>query len=533
MVSNIEELKAKVDGLDVWEHIQEASKIGFQAINQELVPLFKWYGVYSQKPKEEGFFMIRIKVPGGKLNSKQIRTINTLGEKFGRGVVDITTRQALQMHWIRVENLPEIMQTLQEIGMDSAGACGDILRNVTGCPLAGLTEDEAFDASEELLAIDNFFNRNKDFSNLPRKYKMTVTGCATWCSQPDINCVSLIGVKDPDTQEEGFTLKVGGGLSTKPIISKNFPVFIPRAKAQEVIIAVTTVYRDHGFRDKRHQARLKFLVEDWGVDKFLEEVEALLGYKLKRVKALRTYQTGAVEYFKAPDCSHHDHSGITKLKNGLYAVGISFISGRTYCPDLNKIAELIEEFCVDGEARTTNKQNLIIVNVPEANLEKLLNKAKQLALKVEDAAFSKLGVACTGTEFCNLAIVETKARAKELFDYLDSKFPGLREEIMISVTGCPNNCAQYSIADIGIVGCKVKDESGIMQDAFRIFLGGRLGTEAQFGQALEGRFLHKDIHLTLSKLIELYISKRSSSEAFRHFIDRVGLTEIQSKLILS
>jgi ferredoxin-nitrite reductase len=527
MANSIEDLKAKIDGLDVWDHIESASKIGFSAVNQELVPLFKWYGIYAQKPKEDGYFMLRIKIPGGILTSKQAETLSELAEKFALGVIDITTRQAVQMHWIRIENIPEILNTLKQVGMDTAGGCGDILRNVTGCPLAGLTSDEVFDASDDLKKIDSFFVRNRDFSNLPRKYKMSVTGCKTWCSQPDINCVSLVGVKHSTREEFGYTLKVGGGLSTKPIIAKNFPVFIPQKKALETIIAVTTVYRDNGFRDKRHHSRLKFLVEDWGVEKFTQAVETVLGYKLEKVTALKTMKTGAVEYFPSPETSHHDHLGITKLKNGLYAVGIAFTSGRTKCPDLKNIAQLAESFSVNGEIRTTNKQNLIITNIPEANLNKVLETAQGMGLKTQYSPFTKLGVACTGTEFCNLAIVETKAKASEIFEYLNFQFPNFDEELMISVTGCPNNCAQYSVADIGLVGCKTKDENGNMQDAFRIFLGGRLGNEAQFGKALDGRFLHQHIHRDLEKILNFYIETKKPKENFRNFIDRNGIENLQ------
>lgn len=527
MANTIEDLKLKVDGLDVWSHIEEAAKIGFSAVNQELVPLFKWYGIYAQKPKEDGYFMLRIKIPGGKLNIDQLIKINELGKRYARGVVDITTRQAVQLHWIRIEDMPVILQELKSVGMDTAGGCGDILRNVTGCPLAGLLADEVFDASMELFDIDNFFVRNRDFSNLPRKYKMSVTACTTWCSQPDINCVALVGVRHPQTSEQGFTLKVGGGLSTKPIISKNFPVFIKRSQARDVTVAVTTVYRDHGFRDKRQQARIKFLVEAWGVDKFLEEVENVLGYQLERVPEIRTMQTGAKEYFPSPETSHHDHLGISKLKNGHYAVGVAFISGRTRDNDLSNIATLVQKYTVAGEVRTTNKQNLIIVNVPESQLEVLLQDAVSMGLRVEYSAFTRLGVACTGTEFCNLAIVETKEKARELFGFLDAEFPGMKDDLMISVTGCPNNCAQYSIADIGLVGCKVKDDSGQMQDAFRIFLGGRLGNEAQFGKPLDGRFLHKNIHLHLSKLLRYFLDRRRTQEDFRNFVDREGITRLQ------
>ncbi len=536
MATEIEELKAKIDGLDVWSHIEEAAKVGHSAVDPELVPLFKWYGVYAQKPKEDGYFMMRIKVPGGKLNQEQLLKLNEISNKYANGVLDITTRQAVQMHWIRIESIPEIINSLATVGMDSAGACGDITRNITGCPLAGLTEDEIFDASTELMNIETHFNRNKDFSNLPRKYKMSVTGCSTWCSQPDINCVSLVGVRHPNSDVIGFTLKVGGGLSTKPIIAKNFPVFIKREEANAVITAVTTVYRDNGNRDKRPKDRIKFLVEEWGVEKFLEETEKVLGYKLERVTQIHTMGTGAAEYFPSPKCSHHDHLGITKLKNGLYAVGIAFISGRAFKTDLENIATLIEKYTPkdgenQGEVRTTNKQNLILVNVPEGKVEALCNEAKVMGLKVEHSAFSRLGVACTGTEFCNLAIVETKVKAKELFNYLDQEFPNLQEQVMISVTGCPNNCAQYSIADIGLVGCKVKGENEEMQDAFRIFLGGRLGDEAQFGQPLEGRFLHKNIHTTLRDLFNYYFAKKEAEENFRSFVDRTGLGKIQSEAL--
>lgn len=530
MVNAIEDLKKEVDGLDVWSHILEASKSGYEAVDQKLTPLFKWYGVYAQKPNSDGYFMMRVKIPGGQLNLEQLEKLYELKEKYGRGLIDITTRQAVQMHWLRIEDIPTIVQELQSIGMDVAGGCGDIARNITGCTLAGLAKDEVFDATDELIAIDSAHTRNRDFSNLPRKYKISVTGCSEWCSQPDINCAALVGVKHPETGELGFGLKLGGGLSTKPFIAKNFPVFIKRSQAKEVMLAVTTVYRDNGFRDKRHKARIKFLIEEWGVEKFLEEVEKILGYKLDRVAVINTMATDAVEYYPSPDTSHADHLGVTELKNGNYAVGIAFISGRSKGDEYRKIAKLIRDFAPEAGVRTTNKQNMIIVNIPADNLQALITEANLLGLKVEHSAFTRLGVACTGTEFCNLAIVETKERAKELFDYLDSEFPGMQEQLMISVTGCPNNCAQYSVADIGIVGCKVKDAEGLMHDAFRIFLGGRLGQEAQFGQDLGGRYLHVDIHLALKELLSFYQEQREADEAFRHFIDRLGFEVLQEKL---
>ena len=530
MANAIEDLKKETDGLDVWNHISEASKIGFSAVNQDLVPLFKWFGIYAQKPKEDGYYMMRIKIPGGQLTAKQTDKLQDLANRFSDGVCDITTRQAVQVHWLRIENIPTIVEELKEVGMDVYGGCGDIARNITGCPLAGLIADENFDASPELKEIDEELNRNREYSNLPRKYKMAVTGCSHWCSQPDINCVSLVGVKHPETGELGYTLKVGGGLSTKPMIAKNFPVFVKREEAKAVVLAVTAVYRDHGFRDKRQKARIKFLVEDWGVDKFLAETEKVLGYELSRVPEIRTMETGAKEYFPSPADSHHDHLGVTKLKNGNYALGIAFISGRARNPDFSNIAKLAEEFSTSQEIRTTNKQNLIIVNIPADKIEACKARAAEYNLKTEFSPFTNLGVACTGTEYCNLAIVETKARAKDLFDYLDAEFPEFSEDLMISVTGCPNNCAQYSVADIGLVGAKLRNEAGEMEDAFRITLGGRLGDEAQFGQALKNRYLHKDIHTTLSKLFNFYKENKSEDELFRHFVDRLGLERIEEAM---
>ncbi len=532
---DIETLKKEVGGLEVWSHILEASKIGFEAVDQKLVPLFKWYGVYAQKPNADGYFMMRIKIPGGQLNALQLRTLCDIGVKYGRGVVDITTRQAVQIHWVRIENIPEILETLARVGMDTAGGCGDIARNITGNPLAGLDPDELFDATPELIAIDNFFTRNKDFSNLPRKYKMSISACRSWSSQPDINCASLVGVEHPITNELGYTLKVGGGLSTKPMIAKNFPVFIKRSEALAVMTAVTTVYRDNGFREKRQNARIKFLVDAWGTEKFLEETEKVLGYKLDRVPEIgisAATETGTKhelkQYFPAPVTPHHDHLGVIKLTNGNYAVGIAFVSGRTRGDDLINVAKLVEKY--GGQVRTTNKQNLIVVNVPPDRVDEMVTEANLLGLKVEHSTFSRVGVACTGTEFCNLAIVETKEKARQLFEFLDKEFPGMQEQLMISVTGCPNNCAQYAVADIGIVGAKVKIADGSMQDAFRIFLGGRLGAEAQFGKPLEGRFLHAQIHLTLSKILAKFLAERREREEFRHYIDRVGLAVMQAEV---
>jgi len=539
MAEDIEALKREIGGLEVWSHIEEASKLGFEAVDQRLVPLFKWYGIYAQKPKEDGYFMMRIKIPGGQLNPKQLEKLDEIGKKYGRGVVDITTRQAVQIHWVKIEDIPTILQELATVGMDTAGGCGDITRNITGNPLAGLDPNELFDASPELLEINNYFTRNPEFANLPRKYKISISACKTWSSQPDINCCSLVGVKHPKTGDLGYTLKVGGGLSTKPMIAKNFPVFIPRSKAKDVIVAVTTVYRDNGNREKRTKARIKFLVEEWGVEKFLAEVEKVLGYQLERVPALglsTKVPTDAgsnhelKEYYPSPDAPHHDHLGITKLNNGNYAIGIAFVAGRTRNNDLTNVAKLARDFSINGEVRTTNKQNLILVNVPENMLEACITEANLLGLNVEHSTFARVGVACTGTEFCNLAIVETKARAAELFAELDKEFPNIQEQLMISMTGCPNNCAQYSIADIGLVGAKVKTSDGSMQDAFRVFLGGRLGANAQFGKALNGRFLHREIHTVLKKILRYYFTNKTNEELFRDFVDRVGLESFQHEV---
>src|SRR5688572_14577624 len=242
----------------------------------------KWYGVYRQQPNDSGYFMMRLRLPGGRLTAVQAANISEIADRFGHGFCDITTRMTIQYHWLRIEDIPDTFSELASVGIGTSGACGDIARNVVGCPVAGLDPEEVIDATPQLLEVNAALENNRAFSNLPRKYKISVSGCCIHCAQPDINCCGVFGLKRTvnGIEERGFGIKVGGGLSSAPKLAQTLRCFLRPEQVWPVVEAVSKIYRDNGYRLKRNNARFKFLVADWGHERVLQEVEALLGYKL-------------------------------------------------------------------------------------------------------------------------------------------------------------------------------------------------------------------------------------------------------------
>src|ERR1051325_4510734 len=380
-----EEIKLAKDGLDVLPDLYGYARTGFESIPEHEFERFKWYGFYRQKPKNSGYFMLRTKIPGGRLNSQQAKIIADLADKYARGFCDVTTRQTYQMHWLRIEDIPDVFGQLNSVGITTSGACGDDTRNVVGCPVAGVDKDEIFDGTEFNRAVSNFMTFNRDFSNLPRKYKISVSGCHLHCAQPDINCVGFFGVIKKDGTR-GFGVKVGGGLSAAPHMSQLLPIFIPLDVKQliELVQHVSALYRDEGYRDARTCARFKFLVKDWGAAKFTAELEKRIGRKLE-----------SGEDWPIPVDPETDHFGVHEQKQaGLHYVTISCLGGRVSADKLRHIAELAETFG-DGQISNTNKQNIIILNVPKANLKTLLNECEARDLLPKESQFRKGGVSCT------------------------------------------------------------------------------------------------------------------------------------------
>ncbi|MBI4398827.1 MAG: nitrite/sulfite reductase, partial [Candidatus Omnitrophica bacterium] len=372
-LSGEELVKQAKDGLDVWRDIERYSSEGFQAIDKDDMTRFKWYGVYQQRPKE-GYFMMRMKNPGGMVTSEQLEEISKISQEYAQGFADVTTRQDIQYHWLTIETIPTIVSRLRKVGITTTGACGDTARNVTSCPVAGVDAHEVFDATGEMLAVTNLFVGNKEFSNLPRKFKLSISGCPIHCSQPDINCVGLIGVerKVNGKVEQGFYVQVGGGLSSDPHMSQRLGIFVPRHEAVLVCRGIATVYREHGCRTNRRRARLKFLVAEWGPDTFREELEKVCGKKFDKF-----------EEPPAPRIQYRDHTGVHPQKQkGLNYVGLSILVGRFTAQQGLEIARLAKKYG-NGRIRFTNNQNMILLDVPDANVNPLIQELDSCALAID------------------------------------------------------------------------------------------------------------------------------------------------------
>jgi len=514
-----EQLKQQKDALDVIHDIYRYAKSGFASIADDDFERFKWYGVYRQKPKDSGYFMLRTKIPGGQINAAQARVISHLTDQYAHGFSDITTRQTIQIHWLRIEDIPDIFAQLDAVGITTSGACGDDTRNVVGCPVAGIDPEEIIDCNDELAEVSRNMTNNREFSNLPRKYKISVSGCCIRCAQPDINCTGVFGLRRGG--ESGYGVMVGGGLSSAPHLAQILPFFIKPGQVWPVVKAISEVFRDEGYRLKRNRARFKFLVADWGVERIAQEVQARVDFPIDP----------HTEFPELGD-QETDHLGIHAQKQpGLFWVGVNFPGGRIRASKLEVIADLAAKYCAPGldSIRLTNKQNLLIVNVPEANLPALKAGLEAHELIYESSNFRKGCVSCTGIEFCNLAVAETKNRMIALVDQLEATSGWYKDKIRIHFSGCPSSCGQHQIADIGFRGARTK-VNGEMVDAFDAFIGGRLGANRRFNDLLKGKIIAKDVHLFIDKLLHVYDDKKQGDENFAEFADRVKKEEILAAL---
>lgn len=522
-LNKFEFVKLQKDGLDVIRTIIEKYALeGFGSIPADDLDLFKWAGVYQQKPRD-GHFMMRVRINTGIMTTDQARALAEIARLYGRGLVDVTTRQAIQFHWLTVENLPDIFTRLEAAGLYSFEACGDCPRTIVGNPLAGIDKDELFDTTDIVEQLNDFFMLNRDFSNLPRKFKLSVSANRYNNAQAEINdlaytpAVKVInGVETP-----GFHVMVGGGLSAKPHLAQKLDIFVKPEEALKVAAGVVTLFRDYGYREKRHHARLKFLVTDWGVEKFREKLIEIVGELPTRGEDQTMGWQAA--YFDGV----HPQS-----QEGLNYVGLNVPVGRLNSSELAQLAELADT-CGEGKLRTTMTQNIIISGVPDTKLEALLEAPVLQRLSPTAKNFISRTVACTGNEFCNLAIVETKQRAASVAEYLD-EHAQLDEKLRIHLIGCPNACGQKHVADIGLQGTLIKTPDG-MTDAFDIAVGGTLGSgdhgpTAKFAQPLKGRIKGDRVGPVLEQLITYYTAQREEQENFHTFTQRVGIPALQEQL---
>ena len=513
--------KLKKDGLDILNDIDRYAKEGFASIPIEDWGHFKWAGLYLQKPKEAGYFMMRVNIPTGILTNEQAITLANIGKDYGRDVIDITTRQAIQYHWLTIEQLPDIYKRLGEVGLSSIGACGDIPRTIIGNPLAGIDRNELMDTREIVNEVYHFFQRNEDFSNLPRKFKMSISANVQNAGHDLINCLAFTpAVKVIDGVEHvGFHIKVGGGLSSKPYLAEELDVFVLPEQVKDVAIAVTTVYRDYGYRQKRHRARLKFLMADWGPEKFREKLIEIYGSEL-HLKGEDKVEEWNAGYFY----------GVHQQKQeGLSYAGFNVPVGRMNSEQLIQLAAVAKKYG-NGEIRTCNSQNIVIPNVPDGKMADLLAEPVFEKITIKPKSFIGYSVACTGIEYCNLALVETKETTRKLAEYLDEQIQ-LDVPVRIHMVGCPNSCGQRQIADIGLQGVLMKTKEAGMIEAFEIYVGGTLEKDhAKFNDKLKGRVASENLPAVLKEFFVFFKAEKKPGESFFDFAKRVGVETLQEEL---
>ena len=511
----IEHIKARKDGLDVLADIYRYAELGFDAIEPDDLALFRWYGIYTQRaeasaasgdpgPSEEtdGNFMLRIKFPNGIVTADQLRAVGRLSERYGRGMGDITTRQNIQLHWLRIEDMPVILDELNAVGLSFTQSCGDVWRNVVGCPLAGVDGHELIDSRPLIEELERTFVGDRRFSNLPRKFKVSVSGCLHRCAQHEINDIGLVAVEKDGVV--GYDVWVGGGLGASARMGRRLDVFALPEEAADVCRAITEIFRDEGNRSKRTRARIKFLVDEWGVERLRAEVEERLG---------RSLPTSVVP--ADPVDPHRDHLGVhPQVQAGLYYLGATTLRGRFTGDQMIAVADIADRFG-SGALRCTNRQNIIVLDVPDGQVDEAAASLRDIGLPTEASTFRRGVISCTGMEFCKLAIVETKERAAELIEHLERRVGDIAGSLRINLNGCPNACAQYQVADIGLQGGIARLRDGRRVQGFILHIGGRLGIDPGFGRRVASKAMPADdARYAVERIVRAYAGERPADGTF-------------------
>ncbi|MDO5502599.1 MAG: nitrite/sulfite reductase [Actinomycetia bacterium] len=538
-----EEFKAADNGLNVRERIERTyARTGFATIpTEDLHGRFRWWGLYTQRRPgidggrtaqlephelEDSFFMMRVRIDGGTLNTEQLRTVAEVSTEFARDTADISDRQNIQYHWIAIEDVPQIWARLESVGLHTTEACGDVPRVILGSPLAGIAADEIIDPTPVIEEITRRFIGDPELANLPRKFKSAITGHPSLDVVHEINDISLVGVIHPELGP-GYDLWVGGGLSTAPRLAERLGAFVPPEQAADVWHGVVRLFRDYGFRRLRNKARLKFLLAEWGPEKFRQVLQD--------------------EYLEAPlpdgpapatPTSNGDHVGVHQQRDGRLYVGLAPTVGRVSGTILSRLADLVEA-AGSSRIRLTPHQKLVVLDVDPDRLDVLLDGAEALGLTATPSIFRRSTMACTGIEFCKLAIVETKATAAQAIAQLEARLsdlePLLEKPISLHLNGCPNSCARIQTADIGLKGQIVTTEDGVQRPGFQVHLGGGLagqgtfpdGADAGLGRTVRGlKVTTDDLADYVERIVRRYADSRSTGEDFASWAHRVTDEEL-------
>ena len=522
-----ERTKKDDDGLNVRRRIETIYALrGFDSIDPaDLRGRMRWWGLYTQRrpgidggrtgslePEEldDSYFMMRVRIDGGALSTEQLRVLAEVSQSYARDTADITDRENIQYHWIRIEDVPAIWEQLEAVGLSTTEACGDCPRVVLGSPVAGIAADEIIDGTPAIEEIGRRYVGSPEFSNLPRKYKTAISGQQDVAHE--VNDISFVGVHHP-TRGPGFDLWVGGGLSTNPKIAQRLGAWVPLDEVPEVWAGVTSLFRDYGYRRLRHRARIKFLVADWGAERFREVLEAEYLHRELVDGPAPEQPAGTI-----------DHVGVHRQRDGRYYVGVAPLSGRVSGSTLAAVAKAAERVG-SARVRLTPYQKLVVLDVAESEVDGLVTELDSLGLQAKPSPWRRSTMACTGLEFCKLAIVETKARAGDLVAELEERLADaaatLDIPISIHLNGCPNSCARVQVADIGLKGQIVTDANGRQVEGFQVHLGGGLGLDSGFGRKLRG---HKVASAELGDYVERlargYAEQREPGERFAQWVTR-------------
>jgi sulfite reductase (ferredoxin) len=530
--------KQEDGGLAVRERIESIyADGGFASIDPtDLHGRFRWWGLYTQRKPgidggktatlephelEDEYFMLRVRIDGGQLTTEQLRTIAGISTEFGRDTADLTDRQNIQLHWIRVEDVPEIWRRLEAVGLSTTEACGDVPRVFLGSPVAGIAADELIDPTPLIEEIADRFLGDPELANLPRKFKTAISGHPSQDVVHEINDVSFVVVEHPELGA-GFDLWVGGGLSTTPRLAERLGAFVPAERVPEVWHGVVQIFRDYGYRRLRNKARLKFLLADWGVEKFRQVLET-------------EYLDEPLADGPAPAAptSAGDHVGVHKQKDGRYFIGVTPFVGRVSGSLLTQFADLLERHG-STRLRTTPHQKLLALDIPEDRVETAVAELEELGLSARPSVFRRGTIACTGIEFCKLAIVETKVTAITAVQQLEERLAGLDlpTPLSLHVNGCPNSCARIQTADIGLKGQLLPDGNGGQVPGFQVHLGGGLASrdrdEAGLGRTVRGLKVTADgIADYVERVVTRYLADRTGTETFAEWAHRADEEALQ------
>ncbi len=514
--NSIERLKQEKFPLDIVQELPDLIARGYEAVPEEDIVRLNWWGLTHDKPKV-GTFMVRIKTPGGRISPAQLVAVGEISRRYGKNYGELTTRHGIQLHWVRLDELPRVLDEIQRAGLTTVGGEGDTVRNVTSCPVAGVDRAELFDVTPAVEAVARFFYGNRAYSNLPRKHKYTISACPAQCNAPEIHDVALVGIRKDG--RPGFAVRVGGGLSATPRLSRDLGVFVPVEDAVDVLRAITDVWQTNlRYRLSRAKARIKFLVDDYGPEGVRAMVEERLGRRL--------------EDGRAPEpVADTDHLGVHPQKqDGLVYVGVPVPMGWIRGDQLVALGELVGE--LGGGARFTRMQNIIVTDVPSHQVDRLTQRLAALGLDPRINKIYGRSIACTDHQFCNYSVAETKGKLKDILAELERRFGEAVEGLRIYTDGCPHACAHHWVGDIGLQGTTTAHPvRGGHVEAYDVCLRGGLGTQSAIGKPVLRRVPEDQIVDVLCRIVAAWLRERDRQGGdlgFRAFVDRHTDEEIRA-----